>query len=153
MKQNDFEVILRQDFGVNKVTWLKWDRIEIYGHSDGIVRYVNDNRILMTNYAEYDKNIAASFREALEHDGYEVKELCFKPCAPRNSKDFSWAYINFLQTPKVIIVPLLGIEEQDKEALKQIQDTYPDVDVKGVYAMPLVEKGGGFNCFSWTVKE
>ena len=154
MGQKEFEDKFKQDFGVNKITWLNWDKNEIYGHSDGIVRYISDDRVLMTNYSEYDENIAISFRRALEHDGYKVEELHYSSyVTPRNDDDLSWAYINFLQTSKVIIVPLLGIEEQDNEALKQIHHFYPDVDVRGVYAVPLLKEEGGFNCFSWTVNE
>lgn len=153
MNQKDFERMFYQDFGIKKITWLKWDKSEIYGHSDGIVRYIDNNRVLMTNYAEFDKNIADSFRNSMKHDGYEVEELHFSSYTmPRNDDDLSWAYINYLQTSKVIIVPLLGIEEQDKEALAQIQNMFPKVDVKGVYAVPLLKGEGGFNCFSWTIK-
>ena len=154
MNQKEFEDIFKLDFGINKITWLNWDRREIYGHADGLVRYISDNHVLLTNYAEYDEKFATSFYEALKHDGYEVTQLSFSPnMSPRKDDDLSWAYINFLQTSKVIIVPLLGIEIQDKKALKQIQDAYPDVDVKGVYAVPLLKEDGGFNCFSWTVIE
>ena len=154
MDQKEFENIFKQDFGVNKITWLNWDRHEIYGHADGIVRHITGKRILMTNYSEYDKEFATSFRNALKHDGYQVTELSFSPnTPPRSNDDYSWAYINFLHTSKVIIVPLLGIEEQDNKALEQIQESYPGIDVKGVYALPLLKEEGGFNCFTWTTKE
>ena len=154
MSQKEFEDIFKQNFGVNKITWLNWDRREIYGHADGIVRYISADHVLMTNYSEIDKMSAISFRKALEQDGYKVEELHYSSNAlPRSDDDLSWAYINFLQTSKVIIVPLLGIEKQDAEALKQIQDTYSGIDVKGVYALPLLKEDGGFNCFSWTVNE
>ena len=52
----------------------------------------------------------------------------------------------------VINDPLLGIENQDREALEQIQELFPGTAVKGVYAVPLLNEEGGFNCFSWTVK-
>ena len=152
--QKEFEDIIKRDLSINKITWLKWDRKEIYGHSDGIVRYISDNRILMTNYSEYDEKTATSYRKTLEHDGYIVEELRYSSyVSPRSDDDFSWAYINFLQTSKVIIVPLLGIEKQDEEALEQIQSLYPDVDVIGVNAVSLLREEGGFNCFSWTVNE
>ena len=112
MSQKEFEDIVKKDFGINRITWLNWDRRELYGHADGIVRYISDNEVLMTNYSEYDENYANSFRNALEHDGYKVTELRFSSnTPPRSDDDLSWAYINFLQTSKVIIVPLLGIEK------------------------------------------
>ncbi len=153
ISQKKFEEVFRHDFGINHITWLNWDRTEIYGHSDGIVRYVDDNRILMTNYYEYDEDMTASFRKALEHDGYKVTELRYSTySSQRKDDDLSWAYINYLQTSKVIIVPLLGIENQDREALEHIQELFPDTAVKGVYAVPLLNEEGGFNCFCWTVK-
>ena len=33
----------------------RWDKYEIYGHSDGIVKPLSDTTVLMTNYQDYDK--------------------------------------------------------------------------------------------------
>ena len=35
------------------IIFLPWDKHEIFGHSDGIVHYLGDNRVLMTNYADF----------------------------------------------------------------------------------------------------
>ena len=64
----------------------------------------------------------------------------------------SWAYINFLQTERLIVVPMLELEE-DEQALEQIEKVFPDVEVIGVPALEAVRKGGGMNCVTWNVKE
>ena len=38
-----------------EIVIIPWDKQgERYGHSDGIIHYLSDNRVLMTNYADFD---------------------------------------------------------------------------------------------------
>jgi agmatine/peptidylarginine deiminase len=64
----------------------------------------------------------------------------------------SWAYINFLQTERLIMVPQLGTEE-DEQALEQIRFVFPDCETIGIPALEAVRKGGALNCISWNVKD
>ena len=63
---------------------------------------------------------------------------------------FILAYINFLQVGKLVLVPQLGIAE-DEQALLQIADAMPRCKVVGVPALEAVRKGGAMNCISWNV--
>ena len=62
----------------------------------------------------------------------------------------SWAYINFLQIGNLVLVPQLGIPE-DEQALQQIMAAMPRCKVIGVPALEAVRKGGALNCISWNV--
>ena len=64
------------------------------------------------------------------------------------------AYVNLLRTKDFILVPGLGTDS-DSEALKQIEQLYPNYEgrIQQVNIAPIVEKyGGAFNCLTWTVK-
>ena len=74
------------------ILFLPWDKNEKYGHADGIVRYVSDNNVLMTNYEDYDSEIAGEIKHRLSTK-YKVLELKYKSSMPNRN---SWAYINFL---------------------------------------------------------
>ncbi len=67
----------------------------------------------------------------------------------------NWAYINFLQTKDLILVPKLNIEE-DVQAFEQISRHYPSYAVKGRIAQvemtKIVKEGGALNCATWTRK-
>ena len=63
----------------------------------------------------------------------------------------SWAYINFLQVGNLVLVPRLGIPE-DEQALQQIAEAMPLCKVVGVPAFEAVRKGGALNCISWNIK-
>jgi agmatine/peptidylarginine deiminase len=64
----------------------------------------------------------------------------------------SWAYINFLQTERLIMVPQLGMEE-DEQAIEQIISVFPDIETIGIPALEAVRRGGALNCISWNVKK
>lgn len=130
-----------------KLLLLPWDRVEKFGHSDGIVRCIDSHKVLMTNYADFDKSFADEFkRRLMEH--FEVKVLEYN--VPRlNSR--SWSYINYLEVGNVIIVPALGIPE-DRQALSQIKKVFPHKNVVQIRMEEVVKRGGVLNCITWTLE-
>lgn len=130
------------------ILFLPWDREEIYGHSDGIIHYAGKGRVLMTNYQDYDAKIAREMEKRLVKK-FDVITLSYKA---RRKHRSNWAYINFLQTDKLIMVPQLGLEE-DEQALEQISAVFADCEVIGIPALETVRKGGALNCISWNIKD
>ncbi len=128
------------------IVFLPWDRHEIFGHSDGIIHYIGDNRVLMTNYANFDADMARKFTRVLEKH-FEVIPLSYNT---RRKHKHSWAYVNFLQIGKLVLVPQLGVPE-DEEALQQISAAMQKCKVMGVPALEAVRNGGALNCISWNV--
>lgn len=143
--RNEVQRLLEEAFE-RDIIFLPWDREEIFGHSDGIVHYVGDNRLLMTNYEDFDAVKAHQFLKKLEKY-VEVIPLKYNV---KRKHERSWAYINFLQIGKLVLVPQLGIPE-DEQALQQIADAMPRCKVIGVPALEAVRKGGALNCISWNV--
>ena len=101
-------------------------------------------RIYLTNYGDISPRYYSHFRVALEKH-FEVIPLYYKT---KKIHARSWAYINFLQIGKLILVPQLGLEE-DEQALEQISNAMPDCEVLGIPALEAVRRGGGLNCVSW----
>ena len=155
---------------------LPWEgeKFNPIGHADGMVRYIEDKRVLFTNYEDFeDSPIPASvYIEKLKEVGFEVETLSFK-----NKFDYkkdklyrmlfnsSWCYINYLQVGNRILVPSLGYDKLDHEAIRQIDAAFNknrhiadveliDIDMTGIVAeMNSVQNSGGaLNCLTWTVK-
>ena len=125
------------------------------GHADGILRYLGAGKLLMTNYADLDKEDAISkglhynpnssdntcnkILDSLKEQGIErenIIELSYNDILDKEYKKdsqlkdifkHSWSYINFLQVGKQIFIPELGYPELDKEALEQITDAFKSV--------------------------
>lgn len=116
------------------------------GHTDGMVRYVKGHELLTDNYSKFNESFAERLYNIFESKGYTVDELEV-PCG----YDYSWAYINFLQTSKVIVMPKFGLKA-DKFAYKQICYLF-DVPIVQIPAPSIIkEYGGAFNCMSWNIK-
>lgn len=131
----------------SEIIFLPWDKNEKYGHSDGIIHYLGNNRILMTNYADFDEDYAKEYLQILERH-FDVVTLKYNV---KRKHERSWSYINFLQVGNLILVPQLGIPE-DEQALQQISDVMPHCEVFGIPALEAVRRGGALNCISWNIK-
>ena len=131
-----------------EIVFLPWDTVETYGHSDGIIHYAGGNRVLMTNYADSDADMARKFTRILDKH-FEVIHLEYNV---KRKHRRSWAYINYLQIGNLVLVPQLGIPE-DEQALQQIANALPQCEVIGIEALEAVRKGGALNCISWSVRE
>ena len=130
-----------------EIVFIPWDRYEIFGHSDGMVRWIGDNRVLLNNYAQTDPGLRKRLMEALSPH-FIVEELEYN--VPRLSK-LSWAYLNFLHVKNCIFVPGLHAME-DPQALQQIQHFYPDCKVIQVQGCEeLARDGGALHCVTWNV--
>ena len=137
---------LLEDAFLREVVFLPWDRNEIYGHSDGIIHFAGENKVLLKNYSDFDKEMACRFEKILcQH--FDVIPLVYNVKRPHAR---SWSYINFLQIGTLVLVPQLGIPE-DELAITQIAQNMPACQVKGIPAIEAVRRGGALNCISWNI--
>lgn len=127
-----------------EIIFIPWDRAEKYGHSDGIIKPISDNTILITNYHDFDKDYSKEIIKRLSVN-FNIKILSYNV---KNIVPESWAYINFLSIGNLIVLPVLGIDE-DEQAFEQIKEYYPDCIIEQLNISNLVKKGGGLNCISW----
>ena len=101
----------------------------------------------MTNYSDFDKNIARQIHERLDMAGFEVKELEYSFKKGLHLR--SWCYVNFVETQNVVLVPRLGVAE-DNEAVEQLSKITSKA-IETINALPLVRRGGAIHCATWNV--
>ena len=137
-----------------RIVWIPWDKEDTFGHTDGIVRYIGYNTLgrprVLVNLELYEDDIANQMYDALaEH--FEVIELKLS-----EYDDLSWAYINCLQTADFIIIPGIGNDVTDAEAIKQYKELFPSYK-DHIYMVQMrdfiAEQGGALNCLTWTFNE
>ncbi len=152
----DFKSFLAEKFK-SKLIILPWHcdnsdepNADVYGHADGFVRWVGDNRVLMSNHRETNPDEASEIKWRLHKEGFEVTEMLFD--VPHPNKDFNWAYINYLQVGNKIIVPTFGILE-DKQAIKYIQEANPACTVRGFRMRHIARNGGALHCITWNINK
>ena len=72
--REDIEEMLRNAFECD-IIFLPWDKSEKYGHSDGIIHYLGDNKVLLTNYEDFNSDYYNQFKNEMEI--LEVAESLF----------------------------------------------------------------------------
>ena len=135
------------------------------GHADGMVRYISEGKVLITNYCDFDdeERLTKPLKEY-----FDIERLHFgdidgikdtKMWSLMKSK--SWGYINFLQVGHHIVIPSLGWKELDNVAKQQIKDAFGssyeiesiNCDMTEILENPNenTNSGGGLNCLTWTL--
>lgn len=150
--KEEIEKIFKNAFGHIVILWLPWDREDIFGHTDGIVKFVGneENAKLLVNLELYGDDIANQMYSRLSNI-FKVVELKLS-----EYDELSWAYINSLQTEDFIIVPGIGNETTDAEALDQYRMLFPEYK-DNIYQVQMrdfiEENGGALNCLTWTISD
>lgn len=134
-----------------EVILLPWDMDEPFGHSDGMIAWLGDNRILLNNYHQLEKSKSHPFTTRIYKilsSQFDIVELEYDGRSSHNS----WCYLNFLETGDAIILPALSLnhdEENDKAALTLFQSIFQNKTIKQVFALPLIQHGGALHCVTW----
>ena len=149
----DFKALLESELG-HPVIIIPWTPHEddVYGHTDGFIKWCGDNRILMGNHGDCYPEEAASIRRTLESYGFEVTEMRFKGKVDKPCYDLNWAYINFLQVGNNIVLPAINTEE-DEQAMEQIKTYYPSCNIYQLDSEEIIKQGGALNCITWNIKK
>ena len=121
------------------------DRHDEYGHADGMVRHLGENRVLINNYCDFDKSLRKTLLAALSPH-FDIAELHYGTFT-----DKSWAYINFLHVGQHIFVPM-PIDKLAERAFRQIVEAFPECKCHRIWNCDsLVREGGALNCSTWNI--
>jgi agmatine/peptidylarginine deiminase len=144
---------LHKLFEVEKVILIPADDECIYGHADGMLRFIDDDTVLISGFYYQDEYYRNKITKALKSNRLKYEWLRIQPQEPA----LNISYINFLQTKDMILVPQLKRKNQDMKALEEIRkyyaDNYSADRVIGVEVKEITRQGGALNCISWTILE
>ena len=127
---------------------LPWDMEDDCGHSDGMVSYLGDNRILLNScWRNTDKPFHKRLLKILQPH-FDIIEPVYSCKEDKNS----WCYLNYLQLPNAILLPVLSEKadcENDVAAIEYFKGLFPHLEIIPIYALPLIKKGGALHCVTW----
>ena len=121
------------------------DYYDEYGHADGMVRYIGEDRVLLNDYCDFDKTLRKKLLASLSPH-LDIIELHYGAYT-----DKSWAYINFLHVGQHILIPMMD-DKLGEMAFRQIADAFPQCKCHPVYhCESIVREGGALNCSTWNI--
>lgn len=134
------------------IVLLPWDMEDEYGHSDGMLTYLGEERVLLNNYRQEirgreDKDYYLRLTKILEAH-FDIVELSYD-C---ELDPDSWCYLNYLELPEAILLPCLSEQvdcDNDMAAKETFTRLFPRKEIVQIYAKPLIRRGGALHCATW----
>ena len=156
---------ISEELEVEKVVIVPKEPWDLYGHSDGMVSFISDDTIIINDYLEkdgYSMTFIKNFKKSLQAQGILIAGTLPYRFFPRNETNKKakpphscidtdpaiGCYINYLELKNLIIFPQFGIDE-DEQALKKIQDYFPNKKIIPLNCSEIAKEGGVLNCISW----
>jgi len=139
-------------FQVDKLIFVPWDINDFTGHADGMVRFIDNDTVLINDYFEEEPEFQTSFRMSLHNAGLEYRELpCFIPDDPMGISARG-LYLNYLQMEKAVFMPTFKLKSDDK-AYRILSDIFIGQDIVTVESSDIARDGGIINCATWNIKK
>ncbi|MFA5237270.1 MAG: agmatine deiminase family protein [Methanoregula sp.] len=156
LTQDNLEDYLKEYLGAVKIIWLNRGVTgdDTDGHIDDIARFVSPSTIVCA----YEENPADENYEVLkenyeiltratdqENKPFSIIKLPMPDAITDDEDRYPASYTNFYIGNTVVIVPVFN-DPHDKEAIRILQEIFPDRTVTGVNARAMVEGFGTFHC-------
>ena len=138
-------------FGIDVVIIIPALPGDFTGHSDGMVRFVNANTVLLNDFSKYHPAYFQKLKKSLTAQGLNITLLPWYGWQNKNDIDDTGDYINFLHVGDLIIYPEFD-PVTDRDAKAAIQHSYPGKKLEGVDAGLVAQEGGLLNCCTWNIQ-
>ena len=143
---------IKDTLEIEKLFFVPWDTSDAIGHADGMIRFIDDNTVLINNYAEEKPEFQRAFRMALNNAGLDWEELPYNPYKNKSYTSAEGIYVNYLQMQDVIIFPIFN-QQEDDEAEKKIGQIFKSHKIISLKCNEIAKKGGVLNCITWNIKQ
>lgn len=156
---DEMEKILGDTLGAKRVLWLRHGALtgdDTDGHIDTLARLAPDNTIVYVGAPKDEKDPdyqgLVDMKSDLEGfrtwDGepYKLVELPFPTrILDEEGEMLPATYANYLYVNDFILLPIYGVEE-DAEAIRVMEQTFPDKEILTVNCKALIKQHGSLHC-------
>ena len=152
-EKNKLKRHLKNILEVNEVIIIEHQKGDISGHADGMVRFINDNKVIINEAVYGTKSLYKKLKRTLLEHELEVIDFPYELCNEKNNvKDYTAKgyYINYLHIGNLIVLPSFGFPK-DELAKEEISSLFPENKIESIDCNEIAFKGGVLNCISWNI--
>lgn len=128
-------------------------KMDMTGHADGMVRFIDKNTILGNNLDQELIKWRDGMRKVL--DKYNLKYInvpFYEHKDPEHKENAIGIYVNYLEYENLIIIPAFGgPDNKDEEAKAAFKQIFPDRIIETINYNQVANEGGILNCSTWTM--
>lgn len=136
-------------FEINNVIIIPQQPEDITGHSDGMIRFVDNNTILLNDFSLESKAYNNALTKSIKNHNLEIIRVQYSSDFFKN-KDWG-AYLNYMQIGNTLLLPIYNIKEDER-----IYDFFTSIfinhNIETIDSNFIINGGGALNCISWNIK-
>ena len=137
---------IKQKCALNELIIIPKQPYDMLGHSDAMVRWIDENSVLVNDFSNESKSFNDRLIKALKKSGLDVKFMKYREGFFTKKRDWG-AYLNFIKIKDILIVPIYGIDDDDV-ALEQIKKIYSGYKVETINLSEIIGLGGALHCIT-----
>lgn len=137
---------IKQKCALNELIIIPRQPYDMLGHSDGMVRWLDENSVLVNDFSNESKSFNDRLVKALKKCGLNIKFMRYSEGFFSKTRDWG-AYLNFIKINGLLIVPVYGTDD-DYVAIEQIKKIYSDCSVETINLREIIELGGALHCIT-----
>ncbi|MBC7124023.1 MAG: agmatine deiminase family protein [Bacteroidales bacterium] len=141
---------LKELFEIDKLFFVPQQPKDFTGHADGMVRFLDNNTVIINDYSKEKPEFQRAFKIALDNAGLDYIEIPYNPYGNKTNGQANGIYINFLQMQNTVIVPTFGIREDDI-AVRQFEQLFRGQQIATIDSNEVANNGGILNCITWNI--
>jgi len=129
--------------------------LDMTGHADGLVRFVDRNTILGNNRKKEYKYWKKGINKVLSEYGINYIDIPFLDHKEKNHPNHAiGCYVNYLEVGDLIVLPIFETpDNKDNEAIKLFENIFSDRKIETINFNSVGLHGGLLNCTTWTIEE
>lgn len=141
---------LQKHFQIEKLFFVPEQAKDFTGHSDGMVRFIDEQTVIVNDYKGEKEEFSRAFEIAIHNTGLDYIKIPYNPYSNKNYNQANGDYINYLQMENTIFIPTFGIEE-DEQVVKQFEQIFAGQNIKTIESNEIANQGGILNCITWNI--
>lgn len=123
---------------------------DIYGHSDSMVRWIDENRVLVNDFQIESKSFNEKLLKALNKHHLEIDFLDYGDSYFNDNR--KWApNMNYLKVGDIILVPVNTLDGM-MMFYEKLEGYFPNSTIYFIDCEELIKKGGAIHCITWEVE-
>jgi agmatine deiminase len=142
---------LRWTLRVNHILFIPTPKDDLFGHADGILRFINNNTVLINDFSKEDPEYRTLLINALNKMKLKFIEIPYVVSQNKTIQSARGVYINFLQMKNKIFLPVYDLKE-DAQVIEFFKTQFPKTKIIPVNCNDIAKEAGALNCISWTLR-
>lgn len=136
---------------VDKIYFVPEQPGDFTGHSDGMVRFVDENTVIINDYKQEKEEFYRAFEIAIHNTGLDYITIPYNVYDNKSNTHANGDYINYLQMENTVIIPTFDIKE-DELAVRQLETIFAGQIIQTIESNEIAYDGGILNCITWKIR-